>query len=158
MPAKPTQAEQDEHYAQAMQPIVHGANMDVNLHMRLSLKPEVGVSKKDLTILVCKCKTGAWTQVTGEGHECRAFCTGLATIVVEVRFDEGSRSEWTLWRTRGQGTDSVLEESSGRETRDNVDWSEPLPRGWFDTHDACRGTEFKMMGHQATHRKALSSC
>ena len=111
VPAKPTQAEQDEHYATGHAAYRSWCEHCVKGRGRASPHavvsegelPEVGVDHaylgpegSQVTILECKCKrTGclAATQVAGAGHEClcssllywMAARIGMETIVVEVR-------------------------------------------------------------------------
>ena len=112
VPAKPTQAEQDEHYATGHAAYRSWCEHCVKGRGRASQHavvsegelPEVGVDYayhgpegSQVTILVCKCKrTGCLPGCdtgTREGHEClcssllywMAARIGMETIVVEVR-------------------------------------------------------------------------
>ena len=111
VPAKPTQAEQDEHYATGHAAYRSWCEQCVKGRGRASPHavvsegelPEVGVDYAYLgpegsqgTILVCKCKrTGCLAATTGAGevHEClcssllywMAAQIGMEMIVVEVR-------------------------------------------------------------------------
>ena len=108
VPAKPTQAEQDEHYATGHAAYLSWCEHCVKGRGRVSPHaivsdgelPEVGVDNaylgpegSQVTILVCKCKRTGCLAATREGHEClcssllywMAARIGMETIVVEVR-------------------------------------------------------------------------